>query len=247
LALCLAPLCIDEGLYPILTYRSEEGKHRISDTSGRIGLPVEKYGVEFLDFAERGSIDSLFTRIGHDVDLLVDFAQGDVEALVASVNPDLLYGYFSENIAARAEFARAAAQAMLRKKRGRIVFISSGAAARSSPGLGFYAAAKLASEAIYRNLGTELGSRGITTVTLRPWYIVAGRGARFLRSDSRKNLAERAISPEQAAEAILFFLSENSRVFNAVEIMMDGGLAAVRRENETGSPQRSRDRRGRAE
>lgn len=228
MALCLAPRCVDEGLYPILTYRSEEGKHRISDSCGRIGLPVEKYGVEFLDFAERGSIDSLFTRIGHDVDLLVDFAHGDLQALVASANPDLVYGYFSENIAARAEFARAAARAMLRKKRGRMVFISSSAAAaRSNPGQGFYAAAKLASEAIYRNLGTELGSRGITTVTLRPWYIEAGRGARFLRSDSHKNLAERAISPEQAAEAILFFLSENSRVFNAVEILMDGGLKAA--------------------
>jgi 3-oxoacyl-[acyl-carrier protein] reductase len=218
---------MDAGLYPILTWRNEEGKRRISD---RLGVPGKNYGIAFLDFAERGSIDSLFSEIDQDLDLLVDFAQGDYEDLIGSANPDSIHSYFSENIASRAELARAAARVMLRKKRGRMVFISSAAAARSNPGQGFYAAAKLASEAIYRNLGIELGSRGISTVTLRPGYIDAGRGARFLRAGSsgKAPAGGRAASREETAEGILFFLSENSRAFNATEIMMDGGLTAAK-------------------
>lgn len=225
LALCLAGLCMDAGLYPFLTWRNEEGRRKISD---RLGMPGEKYGTAFLDLAERGSIDAMFSQIDQDLDLLVDFAQGDFEDLIGSAHPDSIHSYFSENIASRAELARAAARVMLRKKRGRMVFISSAAAARSNPGQGFYAAAKLASEAIYRNLGIELGSRGISTVTLRPGYIDAGRGARFLRGSSGKATAGRVISQEETAEAILFFLSDNSRAFNATEIMMDGGVTAAK-------------------
>lgn len=118
---------------------------------------------------------------------------------------------------------------MLKKKGGRLIFISSGAALRPNPGQGFYAAAKLASEALYKNLGLEMGSRGITTVSLRPGYINAGRGKKFIKQNKKITDAipvKRAIEPGEVAETILFFLSESARSFNAVEITMDGGMSA---------------------
>ena len=119
---------------------------------------------------------------------------------------------------------------MLKKKRGRLVFISSSAAMRPNPGQGFYSAAKLASEALYKNLGLELGRRGITTVTLRPGYIDAGRGRHYLQAHEKEVLKmvpiNRAISEREVAETILFLLSDSARGFNATEITMDGGLAA---------------------
>ncbi|MHC1728203.1 MAG: SDR family NAD(P)-dependent oxidoreductase [Syntrophobacteraceae bacterium] len=228
LALCLAGPLIEEGLFPILTWRSEEGKRRISEgLRGREGA----FGTAYLDFAERKKIESFFAQIGEELDSLVDFIQGDFEGFIGSSSPDSIHRYFSENIASRAEFLRAAARLMLKKRQGRMVFISSAAAARSNPGQGFYAGAKLASEALYRNLGIELASRGVTTVTLRPGYIDAGRGAGYLRKNAGvhgRTPTGRVLSPEEVAQAVVFFLSENSAAFNATELMMDGGLTAMK-------------------
>ena len=226
LAICLAQLLATEGVYPILTFRTEEGKQHIVNSLGNC---AGRYETAHLDLGDPGSIDSLFRQLGDDLDYLIDFAQGDFENLIASADPHSIDRYFSENVSSRAQVLRAAARCMLRKKRGRMIYVSSTAASRPNPGQGFYASAKLASEALYRTLGLELASRGITTVTLRPGYIAAGRGAKYIRANdnvSGRIPLGRVLTAEEVAEAILFFLSDNAAGFNAVEICMDGGLTA---------------------
>jgi 3-oxoacyl-[acyl-carrier protein] reductase len=251
LGLRLAKLLIGEGLHPIATWRSEEGRRKIlkglgasADQDGSpsfdLGSPMSdirhptsdlrppSFESIKLDLDRPESIDTLFDKIGEDLDYLVDFAQGDFESLVGSADPDLIEGYFSGNVISRALLVRRAARAMLRKKRGRMVFVSSAAAARANPGQGFYAAAKLASEALYRSAGIELAGRGITTVSLRPGYIDAGRGARFMAGRDTADVFGRALSPGEVAGAILFLLSDGAAGFNATEIRMDGGLGATK-------------------
>lgn len=226
LAIRLADLLISEGLHPILTCRDGEGELRVS---AGLRNGAGRYEAAHLDLSDPGSIAPLFRQVGDDLDYLVDFAHGDFESLIGSADPDSIARYFSENISFRAEVLRSAARCMLRKKWGRMVYVSSVAAFRPNPGQGFYAAAKLASEALYRNLGLELASRGITTVTLRPGYIDTGRGARFIRTDSSvtgKIPPGRVLTCDEVAEAILFFLSDGAAGFNATEICMDGGMTA---------------------
>jgi 3-oxoacyl-[acyl-carrier protein] reductase len=227
LAISLASELIAEGLHPILTWRSEEGRqHTQASLLGCEG----QYETAYLDFAERGSMDSLFLQLNDELDYLVDFAHGDMESLICSSVPDNIHDYFSANISFRAQLLRKAGRVMLRKRRGRLVFVSSAAACKPNPGQGFYAAAKLAAEALYRNLGLELASRGVTTVTLRPGYIDSGRGRDYIRTHheelTRTVPLMRALTGKEAAEAILFFLSDNAAAFNATEISMDGGLTA---------------------
>jgi 3-oxoacyl-[acyl-carrier protein] reductase len=226
LAIRLAELLIAEGLYPILTWRSNEGKQHLSNA---FHSSTGRYETAHLDLADPKSIDSLFNQLGQDLDYLADFAQGDFESLIGSANLNSIDRYFSQNVSFRAEILRSAARCMLQKKRGRIVYISSAAASRPNPGQGFYAAAKLASEALYRNLGLELASRGITTVTLRPGYIAAGRGAKYVDDNDGVTAGiplGRVLDCTEVAEAVLFFLSDNAVAFNATEICMDGGLTA---------------------
>jgi 3-oxoacyl-[acyl-carrier protein] reductase len=227
LAITLAELLIQEGLHPILTWRSEAGRGRLSalleSLSGR-------YETVHLDLASRPLLQPLLSELKDDLDYLVDFAHGDMECLIGSANPDEIHRYFSENVSTRAELLRLVARIMLKKKRGRMVFVSSSAALKPNPGQGFYAAAKLASEAIYRNLGLELAGRGVTTVTLRPGYIHAGRGSRYLEAREVEALRAvplgRALTCKEVAQAALFFLSDGAWAFNATEISMDGGLTA---------------------
>lgn len=228
LAFCLADCLIRDGLFPILTWRTEEGRQRITRALASFG---GQYETAYCDLGNRDSVETLFSRIGEDIDYLVDFAQGDFESLIGSANPDTIHAYFAENISARAELLRAAGRIMLRKKRGRLIHISSAAVGRANPGQGFYAAAKLASEALYRNLGIELGSRGITAMILRPGYIDAGRGEKYLRAHPEavaKNGIGRALTCHEVAEAVVYFLSDGACAFNAVAIPMDGGLSAAK-------------------
>jgi 3-oxoacyl-[acyl-carrier protein] reductase len=227
LALTLAAYIIEEGLFPVLTYRNEEGLRRIEEKmSDRRG----RYETGLFDLADQSSIGLLFQKAGASLDYLVDFAQGDMEGFIASVDQDAVARYVTENISARACVIREVARLMLAKRRGRMIFVSSAAALRTNPGQGYYAAAKLASEALYRNLGMEMGRRGITTVTLRPGYVDAGRGQAYLQANETELLKKiptgRVLTKTEVAEAIMFLLSDSASGFNATEIMMDGGLTA---------------------
>lgn len=119
---------------------------------------------------------------------------------------------------------------MLARRRGRCLFISSAAADRPAPGQGFYAAAKLAGEALYRSLGLELGRRGVTACSLRLSWIDAGRGRRFLsgRSDkaSERMPTGRLVTADEAFDAMLFLLKTPS--FNATTAVLDGGLSSAK-------------------
>ena len=227
LAINLAECMIKASLVPILTYRNEKGKRHISE---RLESFRGKYHSFYLSLGDRDSLDSLFEQVGDDIDFLVDFAQGDFESYVASADEDTIHRYFDANISFRAEILKRTSRLMLKKKRGRLVFISSSAADRPNPGQGFYAAAKLASEALYRNLGLELGEHGVTSVTLRPGYIDAGRGKTYMQTREEEVLRmvpiKRAITEAEVAETILFLLSDSAAGFNATEISLDGGLTA---------------------
>ncbi|HYA15178.1 MAG TPA: SDR family oxidoreductase [Syntrophales bacterium] len=225
LALTLAGVMIETSLFPILTYRNDRGQNIIKKALPHL---EGKYDACYLDLGNRVSVNSLFSHIGDDLDFVIDFAQENYESLIAQADGDIVFRYFNKNVSMRAEVLKMAGRIMLKKRKGRLVFISSTAAAKPNPGQGFYAAAKLASEALYRNMGLELGKRGITAVILRPGYVDAGRGKEYLQVQDEKVLEtvpiKRAITQEEIAETILFLLSDSASGMNATEITMDGGL-----------------------
>ena len=226
LALTLAGLLIRRKIFPVLTCRNEPGLREIRE---RLGPPQERYETARLDFAEVESLAALFAPADPAFDFMVDFAQGDYEALIAAADDGAVAAFFAENVSFRASLLKRTARGMLHRRKGRLVYISSAAAENPAPGQGFYAAAKLASEALYRSVAIEMGARGITTVVLRPGYCDAGRGRAFLER-SGEGLGRvpigRAITAEEIAETILFLLSDGAAGINGTVITMDGGLAS---------------------
>jgi len=229
LAVSLAEIMIESSILPVLTYRKEKGRQLIGEALGSFD---GRYKTACLSLGDRNALDGLFAGGAADIDYLVDFAHDDYEGIVASADDDEVQRYFAQNTAFRAEVLKRAARAMLKKKKGRLVFVSSTAAVRANPGQGFYAAAKLASEQLYRSIGIELGARGITSVSLRPGYIDAGRGSRFLRDQGAGVLKKvplgRALDSHEVARTIMFLLSEAAAGINATEIIMDGGLTQAK-------------------
>lgn len=229
MALDLARALIDRRIMPVQTYRSPQGLETIEaalrDRAGQ-------YAVCPLDLARPETLGGLDAHLSRGADYLVDFAQEDLEGLVASVNPDAMRAYLETNIAGRAAVMQRVARSMLAGRFGRMVHVSSLAAERPNPGQGFYAASKLAAEALYKNMGVELAARGITTVSLRPGYVDAGRGRDYLDKHAQAGLNKvplgRALSSQEVVDTILFLLCDSAAGINAAAVTMDGGMAAVK-------------------
>ena len=229
MALDLARALIDRKITPIQTYRSPLGRERIE---AALGDRSGQYAVCSLDLARSETLGELDAHFGQGLDYLVDFAQEDLEGLVASVDPDVMRAYLETNVAGRAAVIRRIARSMLAGRFGRMVHVSSIAAERPNPGQGFYAASKLAAEALYKNIGVELAARGITTVSLRPGYVDAGRGRDYLDAHAPAGLDKvplgRSLSSQEVADTILFLLCDSAAGINATAVTMDGGLAAAK-------------------
>lgn len=227
LALGLAKAVISNGLFPVMTHRGKQGRSRIKEALHGVN---GQYACLTLDLSAPTTSSLPDDQLGRGIDYLVDFVQGDLEGLVASADSDAVSSYFETNIANRARVIQQAARAMVARRKGRMVYVSSLAAERPNPGQGFYAAAKQASEALYRNLGLELAARGVTTVTLRPGYVDAGRGHRYLEKKADAALAQvplgRALDTDEVVDTIMFLLSDSAVGFNATTLTMDGGLSA---------------------
>jgi 3-oxoacyl-[acyl-carrier protein] reductase len=229
MALDLSRTLIDRKIMPMLTYRSPQGLETIEAVlRNRSG----QYAVCPLDLARSETLSELDEQLNRGLDYLVDFAQEDLEGLVASVDPAAMRGYLETNIAGRTAVMQRVARSMLAGRFGRMVHVSSLAAERPNPGQGFYAASKLAAEALYKNMGVELAARGITTVSLRPGYVDAGRGRDYLDKHAHAGLDKvplgRALLSKEVVDTILFLLCDSAAGINAAVVTMDGGLAAAK-------------------
>ncbi len=230
IGLALAKDLVDEGLLPVLTFRTEKGKEKILKSmeaySGR-------FETAFFDLNDMSAATGLFKETNSDPDYLVDLAHTDYESLVASASNEKIQDYFQANVTARATLVRSAARSMLKKKFGRLVFISSAAAVRPGTGQGFYTSSKQAGEALYKNCGLELCSRGVTSISLRPGFVDAGRGKSFFKKKEsgylKKTIGKKRpvmVSVEDLCAGILFFLSDRAHVFNGVAVTLDHGLSS---------------------
>ncbi len=227
LALDLAERLIREDIMPTLTHRNTQGVERIHH---RLAAYPARYQTCFLDLEQQDSLPNLCGAGAPDPQYFIDLAHGNLETLVAAGDHREISAYFNAQVSTRTLVIREICRAMLKNHSGRMVFISSTAAVSPNPGQGLYAAAKNAIEALYRNIGLELGSRGITTVILRPGYVDAGRGHHYRQRKSEEILNKipirRLLSVDEISATILFLLSDSARGFNATALTLDGGLTA---------------------
>lgn len=180
-----------------------------------------------VDLADRASLESLRPALDAGVDYLVDLAHSDREGLLAATGDEAADAYFETNVAARMQLLKAVTRSMLARRFGRLLHVSSTAAALPAPGQGLYCAAKRAAEGLYQTLGLELADRGVTALNLRLGLVDAGRGARFLdRDDRRHSLTRWIVTLDQAVGTTLFLLSDQALALTCTTITMDAGLTA---------------------
>ncbi|WP_346667683.1 SDR family oxidoreductase [uncultured Desulfovibrio sp.] len=224
LGLAVAAALRAEGAAVLAVCGSEAGRQACTGA----GLPVEPLG-------EAESLPGRCARrLGALPGHLLDLRHSRREHLLAGMPPAEIDAWAAEDIALRARILRAVTRAMLSRRSGRCVFVSSSAALRPSPGQGWYAAAKLAGEALFRSAGAELAGRGVTACSARLSWLDAGRGREFLAHDGAARRAASAMPAgrllrlEEAVGPLTFLLSREAAGINACTVDIDGGLGAVK-------------------
>jgi 3-oxoacyl-[acyl-carrier protein] reductase len=218
IGLAIARAFADAGDNVVITHRS--------------GEPPEGLQGVLCEVTDSTSVDAAFTAaeeiFGGPVEVLVANAGITRDTLLMRMSDEEFDSVIDTNLAGAFRCARRAATGMIRKRRGRIVLISSVVGLYGSPGQTNYAASKAGLVGLARSISRELGGRGITANVVAPGFIDTEMTA-VLPDDQKKaylaNIpAGRFATPEEVASVVRFVASDDAAYITGAVIPVDGGL-----------------------
>ena len=120
---------------------------------------------------------------------------------------------------------------MVKKRFGRIVFISSVVAYTGNPGQVNYTASKAAISGMVKSLALEVSSRNITVNSVAPGFIESNMTNK-LNENQKSTILERIPmkklgSPLDVAKTVGFLCSDNADYITGQTIHVNGGLALI--------------------
>jgi 3-oxoacyl-[acyl-carrier protein] reductase len=212
------------------TYR--EGAESTASAVREVGATADLVGA---DLSTDSGIDELCGAVrAREFDILINNAGHLVQrAKLAEFTPELYDRVMNLNVKSLYFVTQAVAPAMVERKSGVIVNLSS-IAARNGGGLGatMYAAAKAAVATITKGLSKELAPHGIRVNAVSPGTV----DNYFHEKYSNRDILNAVIAAtpagklgtnEEVADVILFLCSDASRYIHGQTIEINGGMYMV--------------------
>jgi 3-oxoacyl-[acyl-carrier protein] reductase len=223
-----------EGCSVVVNYNRNQEKAR--DVVDAIKSVKSRATAVRCDVSVRSEVDAMFKAAVDEfgkVDILVNNAGIAVMAPILETTDDVWDRTLNTNLKGVLLCTQAAARHMMERKYGKIVNIS------SNSGFGIacwgetaYAASKAAVIQLTKSSAMELGQYGINVNCVAPGAIET----EMLRGDltepkyaelieGRKKISSLGVigKPEDVANAVLFFASDDSRFITGKTLLVDGG------------------------
>lgn len=165
-------------------------------------------------------------------DILVNNAGINRPKKALDVDLDNWEDHFSTNVRGGFFCAQAVAPAMIEKRYGRIIFISSQSGLVGIPGQPVYCATKGAIINLVRTLGVEWASYGLTVNSIAPTFIETNLTRERLKNPEFKSFVLNKIPskklsiPDDVAYAVNYLSSEEASMVNCTTLSVDGGWTA---------------------
>jgi 3-oxoacyl-[acyl-carrier protein] reductase len=184
------------------------------------------------DVTDTASVDAAFTaaeeHFGGPVEVVVANAGITHDTLLMRMTDDDFDTVIDTNLAGAFRCARRATKGMIRRKGGRIIFVSSVVGLFGGPGQANYAASKAGLVGLARSIARELGKKAITANVVAPGFIDTDM-TRELPEAQRKAYvdsipAARMAQPDEVAQVVRFLASDAAGYINGAVIPVDGGL-----------------------
>ena len=184
------------------------------------------------DVTDTASVDAAFTaaeeHFGGPVEVVVANAGITHDTLLMRMTDDDFDSVLETNLTGAFRCARRATKGMIRRKGGRIIFVSSVVGLLGGPGQVNYAASKAGLVGMARSIARELGKKAITANVVAPGFIDTDM-TRALPEAQRTAYvdsipAARFAQPDEVAQVVRFLASDAAAYINGAVIPVDGGL-----------------------
>lgn len=190
----------------------------------RIG---EKCILVSANFSDRAALEEFCTRLG-EVDAVINAAAITGTGLLPALSDTDIVRMLEVNIMATVMICRAVIPAMVNKRAGCIVNVSSVAATRANRGQSVYAGTKGFIESFTRAMAAEYGSRGIRINCVAPGPIEAGSLRELLSlapEEVKQSIASNRLgTPADVATAVAFLCDPGAGFINGQTLHVDGGF-----------------------
>jgi 3-oxoacyl-[acyl-carrier protein] reductase len=184
-----------------------------------------------LDLADPASIETGVKAVlaGHArIDVLVNNAGVAEDNLVMRMSKDAWDRVIATNLTGVFLLTQAVIKAMLRKRYGRIVNITSVVGLMGNAGQANYAASKAGLVGLTKSVARELGSRNITCNAVAPGFIATAMTDKMTDA-ARESLTGqiplgRLGTPEDVAAAVAWLASDEASYVTGTVVNVSGGL-----------------------
>ncbi len=174
-----------------------------------------------------GMVEGVASRFGH-LDILVNNAGIVRDSLLLQMEKNDWQDVLRVNLEGTYNCSRSVAEAMVMRRWGRIINLTSIVGTRGRKGQTNYAASKGAINAFTCSLASELGPKGITVNAIAPGLIRTDMTEAILplaEEFVRDRIALRRVGkPEDVASLAVFLASEEASYITGQVITVDGGM-----------------------
>ena len=216
------------GAHVVITGRKKEAlealsaqlKERVSFCAADLGAPDGPQSLADFVLREHGAADILVNNAGLTRDGLAMRMKDEDFAAVIDVNLTAMF-----------KLSRALIPAMLKKRSGRIVNISSIVGFIGNAGQANYCASKAGIVGMSKALAVELAGRGITVNCVAPGFIDTAM-TETLPENIKQNMLGliplgRLGTPADIASSVLFLASEEAGYITGQTVHVNGGMARI--------------------
>jgi 3-oxoacyl-[acyl-carrier protein] reductase len=226
----IATALLDEGCTVHAIYQGDgAAAEAFRERSARFGDRLALHQVDVSDYAAVERFwNELETRAPDGVQILVNNAGIRRDAIVGAMKPADWERVLAVNLTGSFHMSKFAVLAMMRRRYGRIVMITSPAAEHGFEGQAAYAASKAGQQGLMRSLAREVARRKITVNCVSPGFIATDLIADLAEDVRQEHLRmvpmNRFGTVEEVSWAVLALCSPAASYIHGTTLEVHGGI-----------------------
>ncbi|MDZ7712639.1 MAG: 3-oxoacyl-[acyl-carrier-protein] reductase [Rhodovibrio sp.] len=206
-------------------------KEKLDELASELGERVHVLPCNLSEPAEVNQLVANAEKAMGGLDILVNNAGLTRDTLAMRMKDDDWEKVLEVNLTAAFRLSRAAIKGMMKRKRGRIINISSVVAQTGNAGQANYISSKAGLIGMAKGLATEVASRNITVNCVAPGFIETAMTDALNEKQREATLsrvpAERLGTPAEVAACVAFLASDEAGYVTGHTLHANGGMAMV--------------------